>query len=284
MPTQYTKLAIVYDFDGTLAPGNMQEHNFIPSLGMTSEEFWGKVNELVECNGADKILMYMKIMVEEASHTRQKVNREEFKKHGLNIEFFKGVEEWFDRIKCYGKEHQILVDHYLVSSGNEEIIAGTSIACKFTKIYASKFMFDEYGAPVWPAQIINFTTKTQYIFRINKGVLDPTNEEGINKYIEEANRPIPFKNMIYIGDGETDVPCFRLVKDLGGLSVAVYPPRTSDARCKAEQYITDGRVHCVVPADYTEGKSLDRVVKSRIDEVSARAKYERTLKGMRRSR
>lgn len=281
MPTRHTKLAIVYDFDGTLAPGNMQEHNFIPSLGMTSDEFWGEVNELVRSNGADKILMYMKLMVEKASHKRQRETKEEFKKHGRTIAFFEGVEEWFDRITCYGKERRILVEHYLVSSGNGEIIAGTSIASKFARIYASKFVFDEYGAPVWPAQVINFTTKTQYLFRINKGALDPTDESGINEYVKEDKRPVPFKNMIYIGDGETDVPSFRLVKDLGGLSIVVYPPKMKNARSEAKQYFKDGRVNCVVPADYTEGKSLDLVVKSRIDEVSARARYENTLEGMR---
>lgn len=281
MPTRHTKLAIVYDFDGTLAPGNMQDRQFIPDVRMEPREFWDEVENLTKQHNADKILMYMQLMLIKANEAKISVHREDFTNLGRCISFFEGVSEWFDVIKKYGKKNAVCVEHYLISSGNGEIIDGTSIASKFERIYASRFVFNHNDVPVWPAQAINFTTKTQYLFRINKGALDPTNECRINKYVKEDERPVPFKNMIYIGDGETDVPSFRLVKDLGGLSIVVYPPRTKDARSKAKQYFDDGRVHCVVPADYTEGKDLYLVVKSRIDEVSARAKYENTLEGMR---
>ncbi len=262
MPERATPLAIIYDFDGTLAPGNMQDRQFIPDIGMTAEAFWREVDSLAEENHADRILAYMYVMLEKAKSAGKPVRREHLSARSRGIRFFPGVESWFERITAYGCGRGVAVGHYLISSGNAEIIEGTAIAGKFSRIYASKFLYDDTGMAVWPALAINFTTKTQYLFRINKGAHDLNDSSAINRFVPRNERPIPFENMVYIGDGETDVPCFRLVKDLGGLSIAVYP---HGARERAERYREEGRVNCVVPADYTEGGELDNAVKSCIN-------------------
>ena len=269
MPPNPIPLAIIYDFDGTLAPGNMQDSQFIPDIGMTTADFWQAVDALSEKNHADRILAYMYVMLEKAKSANKQVRREDLLARSQGIKFFPGVENWFDRINAYGHHKNVSVKHYVISSGNSEIIEGTSIASNFTQIYASKFLYDNDGVAIWPAHAINFTTKTQYLFRINKGAHNLNDSSKINKFVPQKERPVPFSNMIYIGDGETDVPCFRLVKDLGGLSIAVYADgKCNDAeenRKNAEKYREDGRVNCVVPANYNENSELDNAVKSYIN-------------------
>ena len=277
MPRKNTPIAIIYDFDGTLAPGNMQERQFIPDIGMQTHDFWEEVNQLAESQQADPILMYMYLMLDKAKAAKLSVRSEDFKERGATVEFFEGVEGWFDRINEYGKSKHVNIEHYTVSSGNAEIIEGTRIASRFKRIYASKFIFDENDVACWPALAINYTTKTQFLFRINKGAHDLSDDKEINEFVEMQDRPIPFENMIYIGDGETDVPCFRLVKDLGGLSIAVFRPNTKGAREAASKFRQQGRVHCVVPAVYRDGGKLDGVVKANIDLVAARLKRSQFL-------
>lgn len=266
MPSSTIPLALIYDFDGTLAPGNMQERQFIPDVGMTAAEFWAEVDSLAEINQADGILAYMFVMLEKARLAGLKVRREDLVGRSREIEFFPGVEEWFGRINSYALDRSVSLEHYVISSGNSEIIEGTSIAPEFKRVYASKFLYDADGVAVWPAVAINFTTKTQYLFRINKGAHDWKDNSIINKFVPHSERPVPFQNMIYIGDGETDVPCFRLVKDLGGLSIAVYD--NGDHR-RVDHFLRDGRVNCSAPAIYTENSVLDQTVKARIDDLAS---------------
>ncbi len=270
MSQKRVSMAIVYDFDGTLAPGNMQEHHFIPKIKIKKEKFWREADELVDKHQADPILMYMHLMLRKADEAGVSIRRNDFKEHGRKIRLFEGVLGWFDRITKYGKSKDVRIEHYLVSSGNAEIIAGTPIKRKFKKIYASKFLFNQNDIAIWPALAINYTTKTQYLFRINKGAHDLSDNTGINKFTARKDRPIPFENMIYIGDGDTDIPCFRLVKDQGGTSIAVYKTSTKGARKKAETYLRDERVHCIAPAIYTEDSNLDKTVKAGIDVIAAR--------------
>ena len=270
MAKRHIPMAIAYDFDGTLAPGNMQEPQFLPDIGKKPNEFWAEVEALTKEHQADSVLVYMEQMLREAASNKVPVKREDFKKQGESIKLFHGVEAWFDRITDYGRGRGVHVEHYLVSSGNAEIVAGTPIASKFTQIYASKFMFDENGVATWPALAINYTTKTQYLFRINKGAHDLSDNRQVNEFVEKRDRPVPFENMVFIGDGPTDVPCFRLVKDQGGLSIIVFKPKTKNAKEKAEKFKKEGRVHCVARAIYTEGSKLDRVVKANIDFIASR--------------
>ena len=276
-PRQRVTMALVYDFDGTLAPGNIQERQFIPDVGMTPHEFWSEVDLLASVNQADRILMYMYFMLRKANEQGIPVRVGDFQERGWGLEFFDGVPEWFGRINDYGKSRGVRIEHYIVSSGNAEIIEGTPVANLVERVYASRFLFDQNGVAVWPALAVNYTTKTQFLFRINKGAHDLSDDSGINRFVKQEDRPVPFENMVYIGDGETDVPCFRLVKDLGGLSVAVFPPRTRNARQRAQRFVDEGRVHCVAPADYTRDSQLDRLVQSNIELVANRAALSKAM-------
>ena len=267
-------MAIAYDFDGTLAPGNMQEHQFLPDIGMTANAFWHDVHEMAKQHQADEVLVYMNLMLKKASAHNVPVRREDFKDRGKSIKLFDGVPDWFTRITAYAKSKNLDLKHYLISSGNEEIFAGTPIAKRFEAVFASKYIFDANGVAQWPALAINYTTKTQYLFRINKGVTDISDNAAVNKFVPKADRAVPFENMVFIGDGATDIPCFRLVKEQGGLSVAVYTPNKRLGKDKAKQYLADGRVHTFVPALYTEGSPLDKIIKARIDEVAARSELD----------
>ena len=260
-------VAIMYDFDGTLAPGNMQEYNFIPKLKMKSEEFWNECKELSKKNEMDMILAYMFNMLKRANENRIAVKRKTFFDYGKGLPLYKGVKDWFERINEYGMAKGANIQHYVISSGLKEMIEGTPIVKNFKETFASYFYYDHNEIAVWPAVALNYTSKTQFLFRINKGCLDISDDTMINKYIENEKRAIKFENMIFIGDGETDVPCMKLVKVNGGCSIAVYKPRTRKG--KALELIDENRVDFVAPADYSEGKRIEKIVKSVIDKILA---------------
>jgi hypothetical protein len=262
-------MAICYDFDGTLAPGNMQEHNFLPSLGIESSTFWSRTKDLAKEQDSDEILAYMKLMLDLAHEARLPVRRDDFRALGAKLDFFPGVETWFPRVDAYAAAKGVKFEHFIISSGLREMIEGSTIAAEFTKIYASGFMYDENGVAVWPALAINYTTKTQFLFRINKGTLEAYDNSLINAFVPKENRPVPFESMIYIGDGATDIPCFRLVKQEGGFSIAVYPKDDEEARIKAEALTEGGRVSLIAPADYSSGSVIDRAVVAVIDKIEA---------------
>lgn len=264
--------ALAYDFDGTLAPGNMQEHSFIPALGIrNAKDFWTRSNEHAVASQGDPILLYMRSMLEGANHENVKVDRCSLKKHGATIPLFDGVEDWFHRTNIAGKQRGLEVQHFIISSGLRDIIEGSRIRHHFKAVFASGFLYDQHDVAVAPALAVNYTNKTQYLFRINKGALDLGDHHKVNAHIPLSERPIPFSRIVYIGDGETDVPCFRLVKEQGGGSIAVYPPSKRGARGRAEGLFSDGRVHFVVPADYREGKALERRVLAFMDRTRADA-------------
>jgi len=262
-------MAICYDFDGTLAPGYMQEYDFIPALGVSPVEFWEEARELAERQDGDGILAYMRLMLKKAAEANVRVTREAFRAFGSTVTFFPGVESWFGRINGYATSKNVALDHYIISSGLREMIEGTAIAKEFTKIYASGFMYDANEVAEWPALAINYTTKTQFLFRINKGSPEVYDNSTINKFVPKSERPLPFENMVYIGDGETDIPCFRLVKEEGGYSIAVYRPRKAGSRVITERLLKEGRANLAAPADYSEGSIIDRSVKAIIDRIEA---------------
>lgn len=263
------RIAICYDFDGTLSPGNMQEYDYIPKLGLKTKEFWGKVKKRTMEQEADEILAYMRLMIEKATpESKVKITREAFQKYGETVKLFEGVECWFRRINSFGKENNVIIEHYIISSGIKEMIEGTSISGEFKKIYASSFMYDQNGVAYWPSIAINYTTKTQFLFRINKGILDVWNNSGINAYTQKEKRPIPFSRMIYIGDGSTDIPCMKLVKDQGGYSIAVYKPKSRKLKT-ADSLLNEDRVNFVAGADYSDGSRLDLQIKAVIKKIVA---------------
>ena len=262
-------IALIYDFDGTLAAGNMQEYDFIPAVGKSNFEFWDEANHLAEEQDADQILTYMALMIRSAQAKGLSLRREAFQESGKRVELYPGVLEWFDRINAYGEEHGVRVVHYINSSGMKEIIEGTPIADKFRKIYACSFLYNVDGIAYWPGVAVNYTNKTQFIFKINKGVESVYDTKQVNQYMEEKDRPVPFSRMIYVGDGTTDIPCMRLVKNFGGHSIAVYNPSSESKRGEMNTLIRDNRVNHVCPADYSEGKEMDTVVKAIIDKCVA---------------
>lgn len=235
------RMAIAYDFDGTLAPGNIQENSFIPTIGMAKGEFWRQNKQRAEKHQADETLSYMTFMLERAQAQEVPVRREDFAAHGKTVDFFPGVEDWFARVNAHAHARHVRLDHFIISSGIKEMIEATRIGRKFKKVFASSFAYDVNGVAKWPALAINYTTKTQYLFRINKGSLEVHEHGLINEYVPHEDRPVPFTNMIFIGDGDTDVPCMRLVRDQGGHSIAVYQPASKTKKARAEKLITDKR-------------------------------------------
>lgn len=265
MPTKNKPIiAIMYDFDKTLSTKDMQEYSFIPNLGMQPKDFWAET----KCLSAkmDGILAYMYLMIDRANANHIKIHRENFVELGKDIEFFPGVTAWFSMINNYAESRGAAVEHYIISSGVKEIIEGTTIAQEFKEIYACEFYYDQNDVPVWPLMAVNYTTKTQFLFRINKGVLDLADSDSLNKYVPEDTRRIPFRNMIYVGDGLTDVPCMKLVKTNGGKSIAVYPKRKN---ATVNDLLRCGRVDYIAAADYTEQSELATIVKNIIDKMVA---------------
>lgn len=269
MAKKLIPVAIAYDFDGTLAPGNMQEFDFVPTIGMTKKAFWSEVGALAKEHDADNILMYMKHMLDKARAAHVPVHKRNFIDFGRSVTLFDGVESWFDRINAYGKERGLKVQHFIISSGIREMIEGTPISRKFSAIYASSFVYDHNGVAEWPALAVNYTTKTQFLFRINKGVANVYDNSRINEFVPKQDRPVPFENMVFVGDGETDIPCFRLVKDQGGHAIAVYKPSTKGAKGKAEKLVEEGRVNFIAPANYGEGSEMETFIMGVIDKIAA---------------
>lgn len=268
-------IALIYDFDGTLSPGNMQEYDFIPAVGKSNKEFWSEANSLAEEQDADMVLTYMARMIQAAKSRGLSLRREAFQESGRRVTLFRGVSEWFARINAYGASKEIRILHYINSSGLKEIIEGTGIAHEFRKIYACSFLYDVDGIAYWPAVAVNYTNKTQFIFKINKGVESVFDSKQVNRYIPEQERAVPFKRMIYVGDGTTDIPCMRLVKNFGGHSIAVYNPDQKGARKEMASLIHDNRVNHVCPADYSEGGEMDLLVKTIIDKIDLDERLER---------
>ena len=252
-------IAICYDFDKTLSPTDMQDQGFIQAVGYETADFWRESNSLADDHDMDRNLAYMLRMLDSARQRGLPFTRESLMEWGSKIRLFPGVEEWFDRIRAYGREQGVLVEHYIISSGLKEMIEGTAIAGFFEKIYASSFYFDETGTPLWPAQVVNYTNKTQFLFRIRKGVLE-LNDPGVNDVFAPEEIRVPFCNMIYIGDSDTDIPCMRLVHSYGGHSVGVYSTETLD-RTKVHKMLQDDRIGFDAPTDYTENSPLDLLVK-----------------------
>lgn len=266
-------VAICYDFDKTLSPDDMQAQGYIQSVGYDVKDFWTKSNNMASQNDMDQNLAYMYLMITEAEG-RLVFNKQTLEEYGSKVALFPGVKEWFERIREYGKEKGVIVEHYIISSGLKEMIEGTEVAKAgaFEKIYASSYCFNEKGVAKWPAQVVNYTNKTQFLFRIEKGVLD-VNDQSVNDYFPPDEIRVPFRNMIYIGDSDTDVPCMKLVNSYGGYSIGVYNPDTCDKQ-KVYKMIRDNRIKYFAPADYTENEELDLLVKNIIDRTVANEKLE----------
>jgi hypothetical protein len=273
MKDKTIRIAIAYDFDGTLAPGNMQEHSFIPRLGLDNEEFWSESNAESKKHDMDDILSYLQLMLNKAKEKNIQVTRKALLAYGREIRFFEGVETFFDAINQYAASKNANLEHHIISSGVRDIIKGTSIAKHFKNIFASGYVFNDEGVAIWPALAINYTNKTQYLFRINKGIHNSYDNSLINKYVEEDRRPVPFSRMIYIGDGETDVPAMKMIKFKGGTAIAVYDPdkkktiNKSSGKEICEELIRQDRADFIAPAYYTANSKLFVILQNLIDKI-----------------
>lgn len=269
------RTALIYDFDGTLARGNLQETSFIPKIGMTKEDFWAEVKARTRDHDADEILVYMHLMLDKAGEKGVQVTVEDLRRHGEAAPLFPGLADksWFARINAHASDRGLVLEHYIVSSGIHEMIEGCAIRDAFRQVFASKFIYVE-GVAAWPGVGINYTTKTQYLFRINKGIDNHWDNVSINSFMPEDERPIPFDRMIFLGDGDTDIPTMKMLTHKGGHSVAVYDPdRTDRDLKKIHKLISDGRVEFVAPADYEENSQIDIIVKGIIGRIARKHGY-----------
>jgi len=276
---QLKRTAIVYDYDGTLARGSIQENSFIPEMGMTRKEFWSEVKRLTKKSDADEILVYMQLMLKRAKEKKIAVTREKLREHGRASQLFDGLADhsWFKRLNAHAEERGLTLEHYILSSGTQEMIEGSLIADDFKHIFASRYIYDDKGKAEWPGLAINYTTKTQFLFRINKGIENAWDNAAINAYMPEAERPIPFSRIIFVGDGDTDIPAIKMATHNGGHSVAVYDPQ-KDERSISKIYslISDGRVDFVAPADYRDNSQMDILVKGILGRIARAEGYRPT--------
>ena len=257
--------AFLYDFDKTLCTTDMQDYAFIPSLGMTPAEFWSVANDFGRRHRIDSVLAYMYTMIQEAERRELPFTRGDLVEKGRDIVLFPGVEDWFRRVNAFGEEQGVRVEHYIISSGLREIIEGSSISAAFKEIYASEFYYDETGRPVWPKLAVNFTAKTQFVYRINKGVLDVSDDKTLNDSMPDDSKRVPFHNMVYVGDGLSDVPCMKMMRAYGGQAIAVYQESN---RLGVEDLLAKGRVDFIFRADYSEGTALDATVKDILRKIA----------------
>lgn len=258
-------LAICYDFDKTLSPDDMQAQGYIQSVGFDVGEFWKQSNSLASSNDMDQNLAYM-LTMKQTAEGRVLFTRKKLMDYGAEVALFPGVQNWFERIRTYGENRGVIVEHYIISSGLKEMIEGTAVAGEFKKIYASSFYYNENNVAIWPAQVVNYTNKTQFLFRIEKGVLD-INDPGVNDSFAPDEMRVPFRNMVYIGDSDTDVPCMKLVNVNGGYSIGVYNADVKD-KTKVYKMMRENRIKYYAPADYSEGKELDTLLKAIIDRTA----------------
>ena len=265
-------IAICYDFDSTLSPNEMQSYGYFRDLQTNSSEFWGRSDIMVKELNADRILVNMYRMVNEALAKGIVLTQDKLREYGATVELFDGVETWFDRINEFGKSIGVQVEHYIVSSGDKEMILGMPIAKYFKKIYACTYIYDQDGKVIWPAISVNYTNKTQFLYRINKGCLDES-DDSINDIMDKDSRNVPFENMIYIGDSFTDIPCMRLVMNNGGKAIGVYNPKSKNDS-KVKNLLNNNKINFIAPADYSKGKMLDVLVK----EIIRSMKIDHNLK------
>lgn len=261
-----TIIAICYDFDKTLSPDDMQSQGFIQSIHSDVGKFWQESNGLAKNNDMDQNLAYMYLMATK-SRGRHVFNKKMLMDYGAKLKLFPGVSTWFKRIDTYAKRRNVVVEHYIISSGLKEMIEGNVIAPHFKKIYASSFYYDDAGIAVWPAQVVNYTNKTQFLFRIEKGILD-VNDQRVNDFYPPEEIRIPFRNIVYIGDSDTDVPCMKLVNLNGGYSIGVYNSETKD-KTKVYKMMNEHRIRYFMPADYTKESLLEDLIHKIIDRTQA---------------
>ena len=262
-------VALIYDFDNTLSTRDMQEFTFIPSLGMQADDFWAACGKFTHEHEMDSILTYMFLMAKMAKEKGISLTRDDLREMGKSVVFFDGVTDWFERINAYGEKKGIEIRHYIISCGLKSMIEGCSIAKEFHNIFACDYLYDDNGNILWPSEAIDYTTKTQYLYRINKGVEGNGDDHKLNMYMARDERVVPFHHMIYFGDGLTDVPSMKLIRSRGGYAIGVYRNPTD-----AEYLVNEQRVDFYLKGDYTAGSKMEQSVKAIINKISAQVRFD----------
>lgn len=297
---QQNIIAIVYDFDGTLSPDNMQERTIFEDYGLDKDDFWKRSQALTRDHGYERTLAYLKMLISDKAFQDRPldpVRLASLAKH--KIQYFPGVEKYFDRLDAFIKDEKhlpeavergVTIEHYVISSGLMEILSGCSIFSRFRKAYACEFAY-ENGRPVFPKLVINDTNKTQFLFRINKGKLGL--DEDINSHMPDDQRPIPFRNMIYIGDGATDIPSMTLTQKSGGQAIAVFDPAVGVSD-EVKEMVSAGRADHFAEADYRFGadgskdslliKILKTAIKKVVYDIHYRASARRSLEWVKKNK
>jgi hypothetical protein len=260
-------VALIYDFDGTLSPGNMQEFGFIQAIGKTPEEFWKMSDGIAIGQDASNVLAYMKLMFDDAKKEGIILRKSDFRAFGKDIKLFEGVREWFKNVNEYGAAHGVRIEHYINSSGLKEIIEGSPIAKEFKHIFACTYIYDEKGEAQWPGIAVDYTAKTQFLFKINKGIFSSRDSKRVNESTAEEDKRIPFTNMIYFGDGDTDVPSMKIITMFGGSAIAVFNPHDPAKRASAQKLQRQGRASFITPAVYTKDSRAFKLVCAIIDKI-----------------
>lgn len=275
-PFKQNIIALVYDFDGTLSPQPMQEYTVLPELGEDPIQFWKECTKEAIEHKADSMLTYMRLLIAKMESHKSHLGKKALRNLAQGIQYFPGVETWFDRINTHVKEKsdgKIKVQHYIISAGLKEILDGVTIRHHFKEMFASEYYFDHHDVAKFPTVVINDTSKTQYLFRINKGIIDIN--QSINDYMPENERPIPFSNMIYIGDGQTDVPCMTVTKNNGGHALAVHKPNNPNSIDVCRELARGNRIDYYAPANYEKGKVLEKRVKLLLDVIVSNILFEK---------
>jgi haloacid dehalogenase-like hydrolase len=271
-------IAMIYDFDGTLTPQPMQEYTVLPKLGVKPAKFWADVKQEATQTRGDQMLAYMRMLLERIEEKKQHISRDDLRALGHRIQYYPGVLGWFPRMSSYVLKRGgglVRLRNYIVSAGQKEILEGIAIRQHFKRLFASEYFFNHHGVATFPNIVINDTIKTQYIFRINKGREDI--RQSINAHMPEDQRAVPFSNMVYFGDGMTDVPGMTVTKKSGGYAIAVHNARDKDSERMCKKLLAANRVDFYAPADFRENSRLDRRVKLILDIIIARVLYQREI-------
>jgi len=259
-------IAIVYDFDGTLTQQPMQEYTVLPQIKINPDKFWNKVKAEKMSTKGEEIVTYMRLMLELADQNKFSINKESLGSLAHKIKFYPGVTTYFNRINHYVRKKtkgKIHLKHYIISAGLKEILQKVKIEKHFSNIFASEYYYDHHGVAKFPLIIVNDTLKTQFLFRINKG--KEGHAENINEHMPLSARPIPFPNILYIGDGLTDVPCMTVTTKQGGYAIAVYKPGSKKGLATCKKLLGAGRVELIAKANYRNKSDLDFAIKSILD-------------------
>ncbi|HTL48084.1 MAG TPA: HAD family hydrolase [Verrucomicrobiae bacterium] len=269
-------IGIVYDFDGTLSPNNMQEDTIFRAYGINKDEFWAKADRLVKEKGYERTLAYLKLLIHDGAFRDKPLQREDLKALACQIEYYPGVKDYFDNLARFQnsipevEKLGITVEHYVVSSGMKEILEGADIYRFFKRVYACEYEYDSKG-PVFPKLVINDTNKTQFLFRIVKGKLDLN--EDVNSHMPDSERRIPFSNLLYIGDSFTDIPSMTVMQRYRGSAIAVFDPRHA-VPPKVMDMVHERRADHFAPADYREGSLLIKIIHTALKKIIYHMAYD----------